>query len=428
MSPFLYSSETVFCLTMFLYLFVTLISVVCFAMSVSYKLKLLYILPEALIAVTSILLFSYFSDATRVRYNGENSGDFINSLCFVPTWSVILIGVIGLALSIVWLSFVIKKRLSSLTAMSVKEAITALPTGLCFYDETGRILLLNEQINHECKEITGESLYDGIAFWLNMCENKVMNEITVTPSDGSLIVERKDGRVSCYKRIVHNFNGKIVYELSSTDISREFMLKKEIEQKNENLRKMNLRLRKYGEIVTQLTRERETLATKVKVHSNLGSLILRTKKMLMQGEYGKELLISEWNDIMSLIFASDEKDDRFLEADKTASSVGVKIFYEGKCPPKSTPMEKVFANAVFESVVNTARHANGDELYVKMKESETDYSIFITNNGKQPTSEIKECGGLSSLRTMTENIGGQMTITVKERFTLSIVLPKETRK
>ena len=427
MIPLVYANETVFCFTMIAYLLAAIVGIVCLAMSVSYKLKPQYVLPEIIVSLAAVLLFCYLSDGIRIRYLGANPSDFSGSPCFMPLWSVILIAAILIALVVFWLVLVVKKRLSSLTAMSVKEAIAELPVGLCFYDETGRILLLNEQVANDCKELTNEPLYDGNAFWSSVSEGIVADGVTVTQSGGSLIVERADGRVTLCKRIVHDINGKTVYELCGTDVSREFALKKEIEQKNENLRKMNLRLRKYGEIVAEVTREKEVLGARIKVHSNLGSLILRTKKALTQGEYDRASLISEWNDILSLIFAPDDEQDKFAEADKTAASVGVRIFYDGKRPKKGTQAEKIFAGAVFECVTNTARHADGTELYVGMTESDAEYAITLTNNGKQPEQEIKEGGGLSSLRRVAENAGGQMTITSVPKFSLTITVPKEEK-
>lgn len=425
MTPLVYSGETLFCFTLLAYLLAAFIGTVCFAMSISYRLKPWFVLPEVLISVVAVVLFCYLADGIRIRYFAENPSDFAGSLCFMPVLSAAAIAAVLLALATIWLVLVIKKRMSSLTAMSVKDALAVLSSGLCFYDETGRVLLLNEQIDKDCKEITGESLYDGKAFWVNMCGEKLNDGITVTRSEGTVIVERADGRAACYKRILHDFGGKLVYEISGTDITRELALKKEIEQKNENLHKMNLRLRKYGEIVAEVTKERETLAVRVKVHGNLGSLILRTKKALTQGEYDRKSLILEWTDIMSIIFASDGEEDKFAEADKTAASVGVRIFYAGNRPPKGTAAEKIFSAAVFECVVNTARHSGGDELYVKMVQSKTDYHITLTNNGKKPEGEIKEGGGLSSLRTMTENAGGRMVVSGVPEFALMITVSKE---
>ena len=425
MTPLVYANEAVFCFTLITYLLVAFVGVVCFAMSVSYKLRLYYVLPEVVISAVSVALFCGFADGVRIRYGGVSPDEVVGSLCFTPTWMVVLIALTLVALVAVWVVLVVKKRLSALTAMSVKEAIAALSSGLCFYDETGRVLLLNEQMDNECKQITGAPLYDGKAFWQDICSGNVVDGITVTQSEGSVIAECSDGRALCYKRITHDFDGKTVYELCGADISAELALKKEIEQKNEYLRKMNLRLRKYGEIVTEVTREREILAARVKVHGNLGSLILRTKKSLMQGEYDRDALVSDWNDVMALIFASDEDEDKFADADKTASGVGVRIFYDGKRPPAGTAAEKIFAAAVFECVVNTARHADGTELYVKLTEDETNRRITVTNNGNVPTEEIREGGGLSSLRTMTENVGGQMTVRSLPSFALELTVPKE---
>lgn len=425
MTPLVYAHEVVFCLVLICYLLAALIGVVCFAMSISYKLKYYYVLPEVILSAVALILFCYFSEGIRIRYYGVNPEILQGSLCFMPTWGVIAIVAALLAFIIFLLVIVVKKRLSGLTAMSVKDAIAVLSCGLCFYDETGRMLLLNEQIDGECEEITGESLYDGIAFWDKICSGKVSEGVTVTSSEGSVIVERTEGKATCYKRILHDFGGKTVYEISGTDVSRELSLKKELESKNENLNKMNIRLRKYGEIVAEVTKERETLAARVKVHGNLGSLILRTKKSLTQGDYDRKTLISEWADIMSIIFASDGEDDKFAEADKTAASVGVRVFYVGKRPKKGVSCEKIFASAVFECVVNTARHADGDEVYVKMAETQTAYSVTLTNNGNRPNGEIAEGGGLSGLRTMTENAGGQMTVQSIPEFVLTITIPKE---
>ncbi|MGN0768799.1 MAG: sensor histidine kinase, partial [Christensenellales bacterium] len=244
----------------------------------------------------------------------------------------------------------------------------------------------------------------------------------------SVLVEKKDGRAICYKRIIHTLDGKTVYELSGSDISREFALKKKVEEQNEELRKMNLRLRKYGETVTEVTKERETLAARVKVHDGMGSLILKTKRAIMQEECDKETLINEWNGIVSLIYSPDTEEDRADEIKKTAESVGVKISFSGARPPKGSEAEKILASAVFECITNTARHADGDELYVTVSDDGEFFTAKLGNNGRQPRTEIAEGGGLSSLRTMTEMGGGSMRTESFPRFLLTVSIPKEKKE
>ena len=342
----------------------------------------------------------------------------------MPAWCVVTAAFLLLASVCLCLALVIKKRLSSLTAMSVKDAISVLPAGLCFYDETGRLLLTNGKIGDECREITGMPLSDGAAFWSAMCEGKVADGIVCSREGDSVLVEKKDGRACCYKRINHILDGKTVYELSGSDISREFALKKKVEEQNEELRKMNVRLRKYGETVTEVTKERETLAARVKVHDGMGSLILKTKRAILQEECDKDALIREWNGVVSLVSSPETEEDRAEEIKKTAESVGVKILYTGVRPPKGSVAEKILANAVFECITNTARHADGDELYITVSDDGAFFTARIGNNGRPPKAEIVEGGGLSSLRRITEMAGGSMKTESFPRFLLSVSIPK----
>lgn len=416
MNPFVHSNEVTFSLVLILYLLAGLLGIICLAMSLSYRLKLTYVLPGLGISLTSILLFSFLIDGIRIRYLNENPSNLTGSLCFLPLWSVILIIVSLLALAVLLLILIIKKRLSSLTGMSIKEALAILPAGICFYDEAGRILLANEQIEINCQKETGASLTDGIIFW---------KELSINDKNNTDSIIKEDNKPTLYKRITHHIENKTIYEIDSFDISKEFALKKELETKNNELKEMKTRLREYGDKVIELTREKEILATKVKVHSNLGSLLLRSKKALAEEESNLDDIIKEWNDLASLMFAGNESEDRFKENEQTSANVGVKLIYKGDYPEKGTNAEKIFASAIFECIVNTARHANGTLLNIVMSQKEDTHYIEITNNGKQPTSIIKETGGLSSLRKMVENSKGEMRVTSFPRFKLEISLKEE---
>ncbi len=424
MIPFIDCNEIVFRGTFITLLIAAFVGVVCFAISISYRLKLRYILPELFCMICAVMSFCFLADGIQIRDLGKNRSYFSGSICFCPAWCMVLVAFLLLASVCVCMALVIKKRLSGLTAMSVKEAISVLPAGVCFYDETGRLLLMNEQIGDECREITGMPLLDGAAFWSAMCEGNTADGIVCSCEGDSVLVEKNDGRASCYKRIIHILDGKTVYELSGSDISREFALKKKVEEQNEELRKMNLRLRKYGETVTEVTKERETLAARVKVHDGMGSLILKTKRAILQEECDKDALIREWNGIVSLIYAPETEEDRADEIKKTAESVGVKILYTGVCPPKGSNAEKILVNAVFECITNTARHADGDELYITVSDDGEFFTARFCNNGRPPQAEIAEGGGLSSLRRMAEMAGGSMRTESSPRFLLTVSIPK----
>lgn len=102
----------------------------------------------------------------------------------------------------------------------------------------------------------------------------------------------------------------------------------------------------------------------------------------------------------------------------------MKILYTGVRPPKGSVAEKILANAVFECITNTARHADGDELYITISDEGAFFTARIGNNGRPPKAEIVEGGGLSSLRRITEMAGGSMKTESFPRFLLSVSIPK----
>lgn len=426
MISFVYTNETVFCLTMTAYLFSAILATICFSMGISYRLKPQYVFPELSFAIISISFFCYLTDGIKIRYFKEKPDDFIGSACFWPSWIIILIAIGLSALTILWIVLIVKKRISSITAMSVKEAVSELPKGLCFYDDTGRLLLINTRIEEDVEKLTDESLYDGNDFWSAIKENILSNGTSTKQSNNLYIVHQNDGIVMQFRKIDHSFDGKRVYELSATDITLEHSVKKEIEDKNEKLKKLNMRLREYSKTVTQVIKEKEILAARIRVHNQLGSLILQTEKELMQKDPDHDSLISSWNELLSMLFLPmDESQDPFAQAEKTAADIGVNIKYEGDYPKKRSMAEKIFASAIFECATNTVRHADGTELYVTMRNDKGYNSIEIRNNGNIPKREIKEGGGLSSLRKMSENAGGTMSIQTIPSFSLMINIPKE---
>ena len=113
---------------------------------------------------------------------------------------------------------------------------------------------------------------------------------------------------------------------------------------------------------------------------------------------------------------------------RTAETLGVHIRLTGELP-RTEPQKHVLAMAIHECITNTLRHAHGNELCIECRTvpspgGETIAAVF-TNNGQQPMEEIREKGGLRSLRTMAEDLGGTMTVRSLPEFSITLELPKE---
>ena len=60
-----------------------------------------------------------------------------------------------------------------------------------------------------------------------------------------------------------------IFQLNAADTTRIYAVTEELRQKNIELAALNLRLRKYGENVDELTRSKERLETKSRIHGEL---------------------------------------------------------------------------------------------------------------------------------------------------------------
>ncbi|MGM9969979.1 MAG: hypothetical protein ACI35S_06255 [Anaeroplasma sp.] len=417
MKVFLDVNEVLFRGTYVILLFISILAVVCLSMSIFYKLKYKYIVSSVLIIIFSLFAFISLKGAIEIRdLNREYNGYL--KIFYWPSIYIFLIITILILSSIFLIIFIIRTRLYSLTSMAVYEALAVLPSGLCFFDETGRILLMNQQINEECRFITNKFLSNG---------NEFFNALKIYNIDNNSIIIIINNNVKNYKLYEHNLNNKKIYELISTDITKEYGLKEILETKSKQLEQMNLRLKNYGDNVTDLTKEKEILNSRVRIHNKMGSLILTTKRKLSLNQEYLDDIIKDWKDIISLLYTTNISIDRRDYLLEMAKNIGVAIKINDNIETKSEKLEEIINFAIFECAVNTARHADGSELYVNLLLKEGQYIIKITNDGNQPKQEIKEGGGLSSLRSLVENNGGIMKIKSVPYFELEIIFLKENQ-
>lgn len=240
------------------------------------------------------------------------------------------------------------------------------------------------------------------------------------------IIKYSDCKVVSFKKYTHEIDGKIVYEIVATDISERYRLTRELEQKLDELKKINNRLVVYGKNVAELTKEKEHLAAKIRIHNDMGKLLLTTKRKLnapLTEAEGKEL-VSFWQaEIETLKFTRKvSKKSNLKVIEDAAKLVGVNLIFEGEQPEPDTVREKILTQAMHECLTNTVSHANGKNMTVVVSEKNNVYTISIINDGEKPKGVIVEGGGLTGLRSLVERENGKMTLKSTPHFELLIEL------
>ena len=190
---------------------------------------------------------------------------------------------------------------------------------------------------------------------------------------------------------------------------------------------MNERLRKYGENVDELTREKERLETKARIHRELGQSLLLTRRYL-QGESDntKDLInVLKRNIAMLRLESESPKNDEPLDMLMNAAhSAGIEVLITGQMP-KQEDANRLFFEAATEALTNAVRHADAKMLRIAFSEDHTAYSVWFTNDGTKPQKKPVEGGGLGSLRLKTEQIGGTMEVLYQPEFVLKLTVLKK---
>ena len=317
----------------------------------------------------------------------------------------------------------IRYRKKKITRSSVRESIDHLPTGLCFSNKIGVVLLANHRMYDLCQKIVGRDLQNAWLFWEILSKGVVCDDVERLTQGEQPTFRLPDGTVWAFSRSI----SEGVVQLTAADITRLQKLADDLTETNLELAEQNLRLRQYGKNAEQLARLQEQLDTKARIHSQFGQALLATRHFLLSEDELPGPVLSRWEEtINSLRMAKGTHPaGGSLESLKDAAqAAGLSLDIHGSLPnhPKTATL---FLFAAMEALTNAVRHADARRLYFEINQTEDMDIARFANDGNIPTAPVTEGGGLGSLRRKTELAGGSMTIETKPAFALVITVPRE---
>ena len=398
-----------------------------------------------------ILFLQAVSDVTVVMTTGKKGTLLARVAGHGPAGLVLSVLALSVLTGIFQWSFLYKKSRDMITTRSIKESIDLLPDGVCFSTDRGMPILMNSRMRQLCTEFTGEGLMDTEKFWRDLRNGNVRKGIRPLKQREAAFIDT-NGQVWDFRRSRLSYGGEKVTEISAVNITTQYHLHKELVERYERLNDVNSRLHHFSEEVEKVTREKEILAAKIKLHDEIGRslLILRSyltetpeksiqtetpeksiqtetpEKSAQTEKRDRSRLLPLWQYIVTSMQEGTilkEREDSLLLLKKEAADFNVDIFLEGLLPANPSVRNVIFA-AVRECVGNTAKHARGDRLFITIHDTEENTEVFITNNGNAPGGSIHETGGLKNLRKMVEERGGSMQIKSSPVFVLHLCFPE----
>ena len=383
-----------------------------------------FVLPKILMPIGSIvsgIAVVFYSAILRVSRMNKPASALADAF---GKWPVIIPILFSLGI-FVYGFFVLYReaqyRKNILTRTAIKEGIEKISSGLCFYEESGRVVLMNHRIDTLCHEIVGRDLQNAALFWEILSGGEILETVERLSDGENPSFRLADGSVWAFSR--EDLGG--IIQLAAGDITGLQAINDELKEKNTALAALNKRLREYGENVDELTRAKERLEIKSRIHRELGQALLASRRYLLNETDNQNPPIERWQQIIALLRKEaepQENESPMAMLNRAAKATGVRLEITGELP-QDNDVQKMFVQAAAEALTNAISHANAKTLYVHFLHDVYDYIGQFTNDGAQPTENIVEGGGLSSLRRKIEREGGMMMVDSVPEFTLTVTLP-----
>ena len=314
-----------------------------------------------------------------------------------------------------------------LSALSIKNAVDSLHTGIMFCEEDGFIMLVNMQMQRIMMDVAGRVFRNGKRFYDLLTEGKTQPNSRIIWFEGQNVCMMPDGSTWTFTISQLHIKKKKYIQLTASDVTERWKLTAELQQKSIELIE---RQKELGETIANLhilTREIEVQRAKMRAHDILGqrlTLMLRTAQSEQPLDTAflrsmSQVLIDDLETIRTIPSPQDEVES----IKQTFGSVGVEVLVGGELP-KDGEKGQLIAGIVREAVSNAIKHGFATQVFVSIEEIAGACRILIADNGRPQTGHIVEGGGLSGIRQNVEAIGGQVTVSVTPRFLLAIDLPE----
>ncbi len=424
MIPFVDLHAYIRALVLTVLFFSTCLSVCLTFWSFKYKFLLPKIISPLCGVVCTVFLLPYSAFILYFRINPSlASQEYSGKIFSVSAAAVIAVSLLMLGTLVLIAYFFYHQSRNSISPFSVKESVDKLKTGICFCYKNGMIKLINHRMDELGRIITGNEVSNALEF-IDTIKNGMFQPGVERLSVGEDRIILRLPDLSVWSFSVEEIAS--MYEITAADTTDIYRVTEELKMSNAELQLMNDRLVKYGENVDELTKSRERLETKHRIHAELGKALLATRLFLQNNDGNADEIISMWKRNITVLGVEHESTaeyDALKDLFSAAEAVGISIEMSGEIPEKEK-VRKLFIETTTEALTNAVKHADAKLFRVSFYNDIFSYSASFSNTGGNLPDTISEGGGLSSIRKKTEQAGGRMSVVTSPEFTLTITLPK----
>ena len=318
---------------------------------------------------------------------------------------------------------------SSISYLSVKDAVDSLRTGILFSEPDGAVVLVNEEMQRLMMIITGRIHRNSRDFYDLLLSGIISHSCRKTEYEGQMLYLLPDETAWAFTKTEIMIGNKQYMQYTAADITERWALTARLRQQEELLLVRSEELKGMIGDLKALSQTRELQNAKLRAHDILGKRLTLLLYSLSSGqELDYDLLNTQIQGLHEDLKASQSASSPMDKLDNLRHSfktIGVEIHLAASLP-EDTKKGYLFVDIISESVVNAVRHGFATEVFVAVELTNGDWCLEITDNGSgyahnQP---VKEGGGIGAIRHKIEPWGGRLTVENQPRFSLQVVLPK----
>ena len=314
----------------------------------------------------------------------------------------------------------------SLSGFSIKQAMDALHSGLLYCESSGRIRLMNRQMQRLMVALTGEVLRSGMVFRSRLRSGQVDESVQTATLEGSPVYRLADGTVWLFGEDESRLFGKTYTRLFAAEVTGQWNLTTALEQQEALLTARQEELRSALTNLEEICRSEERLRVKSKVHDVMAQRLAMLMQLLRAGRLPENL--SDYaGDLLGDVRAETEEQSSLETLQIQFAAIGVTVVLEGDLPADGQH-SALFADLAREGITNAVRHSLASEVRICWSESAESYTMTVSNSGFSTRSVIREGGGITELHRKLAQVGGSLQVTTRPAFVLAATIPKEVRQ
>lgn len=319
-----------------------------------------------------------------------------------------------------------RKGKQALSRDSVKQALDMLPSGICYFTPSGSVKLCNRQMDSLFRTIAQSDLQTLAELQDALSDCDACSGIICFSKERQTYLF-PDGKAWRYRQTeVKDSDGALYTEAVFSDVTELYNKNLELKAQIKRLKAISRELKWLSDNVLILTREKEVLSAKTKLHDDMGAGLIAIRHILNNnGTQEAATAVDVFRRAVSAIKYDNayprghSELDRFLQ---DAEAIGIKVDLSGELP-RQEELRRVMILAMRECLTNSVRHAGATTIHITAENKGDSVSMKITNDGRAPETEVVPKGGLHNLYRHVLDLGGTMEIQSKPVFVLTVVLP-----